>query len=95
MTRSEFERQMTSFRERIADLPAEQRDALMELAHETVERHEQIRRTSLESRRGMERLELALQRMGDACTRWLAIAGDAHRTFERARDQAGPEPGLN
>jgi hypothetical protein len=95
MNRPEFERQMATLRERIAELPVEQRAALEALAQETAERHDQIRRSSLDSFRALERLELAFERFGDACQRLVGIAGDAQLTLERVRAMQRPEPGRN
>ena len=95
MTRPEFERQMAAFRERIADLPESERGALEEMVRETIARHEQIHRSSLEGRRAMERLELAFERLGETCRHLVELAGDAQRALERVRVQRHPEPGLN
>jgi hypothetical protein len=95
MTRPEFERQMAEFRDRIAELPEAQRGALEEMVRETIARDEQIHRSSLEGSRALERLELAFERLGDACQRLVALANDAQRTVERANAHRHPEPGLN
>ena len=93
MTRSEFEQQMADFRERIAELPAAERPALEEMVRETVARHELIHRSSLEGRRAMERLELAFERLGEACSRLVRFASETQQALERAHQRH--EPGLN
>ena len=95
VNRTEFERQMAGFRERIAQLPPAEREALEELVRETVQRHEQIQRASLEGHRAAERLELAFGRLGDACRRVRELAAEAQATLTQARTLRRPEAGLN
>ncbi|MCC6650904.1 MAG: hypothetical protein IT348_07135 [Candidatus Eisenbacteria bacterium] len=95
MTRPEFERTMADLRARIAELPENERAALEELARETVERHDEIVRNSLQATRGLERLELAWERMDTACRRVTALAQEVRDTFERAQSLPPPAPGMN
>lgn len=96
MTRPEFERELARLRERIAGLPEAQRAELERLAVETLERHEQIARSSLAAQRAAERLELGHQQLREACDRIAALAERARDTLERVRTQGvRPAPGLN
>ena len=92
MTRQEFERQMARLRARIADLPPARREALEEMARETLTRHEEIRHASLLGVRAAERLELAFERLGEACRRLAELANGARQPLERS--PAHPDTGL-
>lgn len=95
MTRPDFERAMAEIRARIAELPETERAALEELAEETIRRHDDIVRNSLQSTRALERLELAWERMDQACRRLTALAEEARDAFQRAQALPPPAPGLN
>lgn len=96
MTRPDFERSMAALRERIAELPAEQRAELERLADETVARDSDIRRNSLQAHRALERLELSWERLQDACTRLDRVTADARDAMERLRTRGvRPAPGVN
>lgn len=95
MTRPEFERTMNEIRARIAELPENERAALEALATETVQRHEDISRNSIQSTRALERLELAFERMDTACRRLASLAEDARDTLVRTRTLRPEGPGLN
>ena len=86
MNRPEFERQLATLRERITTLPLEQRGEMETLVVETAFRHASISHHSLRATRAAERLELAHERLGDACRRLAGLA-------ERLRDAlALPRP---
>lgn len=95
MTRPEFERTMNEIRARIAELPESERAALEALAAETVQRHEDISRNSIQSTRALERLELAFERMDNACRRLATLAEEARETFLRANAPGPQAPGLH
>ncbi len=95
MTRPEFDRTIAEIRARIAELPETERAALEQLAEETIRRHEDIVRNSFQSSRALERLELAWERMDQACHRLGEVAEEARRTFLRAQSLPPPAPGLN
>lgn len=95
MNRPEFEKQLAILRERIAELPAEQRESLERLALETVARHEEISRSSLQGHRAVERLELAFEQFRDAVTRLVALAHAAREALASPPPIAPTEPGLN
>ncbi|MFN8588882.1 MAG: hypothetical protein U1E86_28040 [Burkholderiaceae bacterium] len=95
MTRPDFERSMAEIRARIAELPETERAALEELAEETIRRHDDIVRNSLQSTRALERLELAWERMDQACRRLTVLAEEARDAFRRSQALPPPAPGLN
>lgn len=95
MTRPEFERTMNEIRARIAELPENERAALEALAAETVQRHEDISRNSIQSTRALERLELAFERMDTACRRLATLAEEARETLVRSQALRPDAPGIN
>jgi hypothetical protein len=96
MTRPEFEHALALLRERIRALPEPQRTELERLAEETLARHEDITRTSLQARGALEHLELSFERLRGACERLAQRAGDAREALARAsRRSAVPSPGMN
>lgn len=95
MTRPEFERIMAELHARIAEMPESERPALEQLALETVARHNEIVRDSLQSTRALERLELAWERMEGACLKVAALAQEACDTLTRVQSLRSRDPGLN